>query len=180
MGEVKLSAEMVRCSKCVNCFNNRFRLRMNDPKDEDCRYFCTSCYVDRLRDKETALCAKMEAIRHIGNYFFFKHSRTFETIAKDGWVEGERKRLPTSRAARRVGAAGARASRRAQRGDPQLPRRKRRARSPSVRRTHGSAPGRGGCLSAADTTSHRESGTPADEANICPRVALCLSLATDY
>jgi len=93
MGEVKLSAEMVRCSKCVNCFNNRFRLRMNDPKDEDCRYFCTSCYVDRLRDKETALCAKMEAIRHIGNYFFFKHSRTFETIAKDGWVEGERKRL---------------------------------------------------------------------------------------
>lgn len=93
MGEVKLSAEMVRCSKCVNCFNNRFRLRMNDPKDEDCRYFCTSCYVDRLRDKETALCAKMEAIRHIGNYFFFKHSYTFEAIAKDGWVEGERKRL---------------------------------------------------------------------------------------
>ena len=77
MGEVKLSAEMVRCSKCVNCFNNRFRLRMNDPKDEDCRYFCTSCYVDRLRDKETALCAKMEAIRHIVNYFFL----------------GERKRL---------------------------------------------------------------------------------------
>lgn len=90
---IKLTAEKVRCAKCVNCINNTFRLRMDDPKVKDLeKQGCRACYVERMREKSETMISRIETIESLCRIVGNRYSKTYlkhidpETYNGDVWL----------------------------------------------------------------------------------------------
>jgi hypothetical protein len=81
--KVKLTAEKVRCAKCVNCINNPCRLRIDDPKVEDWEKFgCRSCYVERMQGKSDIMLTRIETIESLRRMIIERYNKTFLTMSE--------------------------------------------------------------------------------------------------
>ena len=95
MADVKLKAAEVKCDKCVNCMNNRFRLMMDDPKRYDeYHVFCVHCYVDRLRAQCELDLVKLSATQDVGWLYRDRYDRTYlsEGRVADNYVRSSLER----------------------------------------------------------------------------------------
>lgn len=85
---IKLTAQKVKCKKCVDCIANRYRHKLDDPKASEYeRMSCEHCYMDRMREKEELLVAKQMALQKIYYYFTVKHNRVFEKLSTDTLID---------------------------------------------------------------------------------------------
>ena len=85
---IKLTAQKVKCKKCVDCFANRYRHKLDDPQASEYeRMSCEHCYMDRMNEKEELLVAKQMALQKIYLYFTVKHDRVFEKLSKDTLID---------------------------------------------------------------------------------------------
>lgn len=91
---IKLTAEKVRCAKCVNCINNTFRLRMDDPKVKDWeKQGCSVCYVERMREKSETMLSRIETIESLCRVVGNRYSKTYlkhidqEKFNGDMWLQ---------------------------------------------------------------------------------------------
>ena len=87
---MKITAETVKCARCVNCINNSLRLKMDKPGAS--RFGCETCYADRIGNRAELLFWKAEALRAMANVVADRYNRSF--MAKDmGLAEWAVRRL---------------------------------------------------------------------------------------
>ena len=71
----KITANMVKCAKCANCINNKFRLEIGTPGAFETG--CTWCFTDRLRKKSDLVLAQVDALRSMVDALHERYYRTF-------------------------------------------------------------------------------------------------------
>lgn len=72
---MKITAETVKCARCVNCMNNSLRLKMD--KDDSCRFGCEWCFAERVNAKAELLSKKVDALWSMANVLKTRYTETF-------------------------------------------------------------------------------------------------------